>query len=56
VSLLGSLENWAENFVKKKAKSRNFLGGPVAKNLSFRAGNVGSILVTELRSHVPWGN
>ena len=41
---------------KEKAKSRNFLGGPVVKNLSSGAGNVGSILVTKLRSHMLWGN
>ena len=35
--------------------SRDFLGGPVVKNPPSNAGDVGSILVGELRFHMPWG-
>lgn len=34
----------------------DFTGGPVAKNLPFNAGDVGSSLVEELRSYMPWSN
>ena len=37
-------------------KDRDFPGGPVLKNLSCNAGDTGSILVGELRSHVPQSN
>ena len=39
-----------------KPDSRDFLCGPVVKNLPSKAGDAGLIPGTKLRSYMPWGN
>ena len=40
----------------KNSKPRDLLGGPVAKNPPCNAGDVGSILIQELRSYMLLNN
>ena len=40
----------------KNSKPRDLLGGPVAKNPPCNAGDVGSILIQELRSYMLQNN
>ena len=41
---------------KRGRWERDFPDSPVVKNPPSNAGDVGSILVEELKSHMPWGN
>ena len=47
---------FSQEFSCKKLLYWEFPGGPVVKNPPYTAGDMGSILVRELRSHMPRGN